>query len=148
MKWTPGDRSNIDDQRGARAGMRMGGIGGLGLGGLLIVLLLSWISGVDVLSLLDNSGGPPPTESAGTSGTIATSPEEEKLVDLVDAVLADGQETWGQLLRGRYQTTRATLFRDAIQSACGFAESATGPFYCPADRKVYLDLGFFNDLER
>ena len=148
MKWTSGDRSNIDDQRGSSAGMRMGGVGGLGIGGLLIVLLLSWISGVDVLSLLSNSGAPPPTESAGTTGTIATTPEEEALVDMVDAVMADAQSTWSRLLGGRYQQTRATLFRDAIQSACGFAQAASGPFYCPGDQKVYLDLGFFSELDR
>jgi uncharacterized protein len=148
MRWTSGDRSNIDDQRASTGGMRMGSVGGLGLGGLLIVLLLSWISGVDVLSLLGDPGGRPPSESAGTTGTLATTPEEEKLVDMVDSVLADGQSTWQELLGGRYQDTRATLFRDAIQSACGFAEAATGPFYCPADRKIYLDLGFFNELDQ
>jgi uncharacterized protein len=63
-------------------------------------------------------------------------------------VMDDAQDTWRQLLGGRYQETRAVLFRDAINSACGLAQSATGPFYCPADRKVYLDLGFFNELRR
>jgi hypothetical protein len=70
------------------------------------------------------------------------------MVDMVDAVMADAQATWSELLGPRYQPTRARLFRDAIDSACGFAQSATGPFYCPADRRVYLDLGFFNDLHR
>ena len=66
---------------------------------------------------------------------------------MVDAVMDDAQATWQQILGGRYQPTTAVLFRDAIQSGCGFAQSATGPFYCPADQKVYLDLGFFNELE-
>ena len=67
---------------------------------------------------------------------------------MVDAVMDDAQDTWRQLLGGRYQDTKAVLFRDAINSACGFAQSATGPFYCPADRKVYLDLGFFDEMQR
>ena len=126
--------------------MRMG-VGGLGIGGLLLVLLLSWFTGVDFLSLL-GGGAPPPSESVGTTGGVTASPEEERLVDMVDAVVGDAQETWRELLGGRYQETRAVLFRDAIQSACGFAQAATGPFYCPADRKVYLDLGFFDELDR
>jgi predicted metalloprotease len=123
-------------------GMRMGAP--MGIGGLLVLLLLSWFTGVDFLSLL--GGGAPPTEYVGTSGRTEASPEEERLVDFVDAVMEDAQDTWRDLLGDRYQDTRAVLFRDAIQSTCGFAQSATGPFYCPADRKVYLDLGFFDEL--
>jgi predicted metalloprotease len=145
MRWTPGDRSNIEDYRG-RSGIGMKA-GGLGLGGLLVMLLLSWATGIDFLSLVGNGGGPP-TETAGTSGSIASTPEEEKLVDYVDAVMADTQDTWQKLLGSRYEPTRARLFRDAIQSACGFAESASGPFYCPGDHYVYLDLGFFNELRQ
>jgi hypothetical protein len=122
------------------------GIGGIGVGGLLLVLLLSWFTGVDFLSLL-SSGDPTTADSTGTAGRVNASPEEERLVDMVDAVMDDAQGTWRQLLGGRYQETRAVLFRDAIQSACGFAQSATGPFYCPGDRKVYLDLGFFDELD-
>ena len=119
--------------------------GGLGIGGLLLLLVLSWFTGVDFLSLFSGAGGAPPSASVGTSGPVTSSPEEERLVDFVDAVMNDAQGTWGQLVDG-YEPTRAVLFRDAIQSACGFAQSATGPFYCPADRKVYLDLGFFDEL--
>jgi predicted metalloprotease len=145
MKWTPGDRGNIEDFRG-RSGIGMKA-GGLGIGGLLVVLLLSWATGIDFLSLVGN-GGSPPTETAATSGTVASTPEEEKLVDYVDAVMSDTQDTWQQLLGNRYQPTKARLFRDAVQSACGFAESASGPFYCPGDHYVYLDLGFFDELRR
>jgi predicted metalloprotease len=125
------------------------GAGGLGVGGLLLLLVLSYATGVDLTSIVGVDGGAPaPTESVGTTGAVATSPEEERMVDMVDSVMDDGQATWRQLLGDRYQETRAVLFRDAINSACGFAQSATGPFYCPGDRKVYLDLGFFNDLHR
>ena len=126
-------------------GMRMGAP--IGIGGLLIMLLLSWVTGVDFLSLL-SGGGAPQSEYVGTSGRTEATPEEEKLVDMVDAVMGDAQSVWKDLLEGRYQETKAVLFRDAINSACGFAQSATGPFYCPADRKVYLDLGFFDELHR
>lgn len=145
MRWTPGDRSNIEDLRG-RSGIGMRA-GGLGIGGLLVVLLLSWATGIDFLSLVGGGGGAP-TETVGTSGTVASTPAEEKLVDFVGAVMDDTQATWKQLLGDRYRPTRARLFRDAIQSACGFAESASGPFYCPADHYVYLDLGFFNELQQ
>jgi hypothetical protein len=143
MKWTRGDRSNVEDVRG-RSGMRMGGIG---LGGLLVVLLLSWLTGVDFLSLVGPGGlAPAPTESVGPGGApLDTTPEEEELVELVDAVMEDAQGTWRQLLGDRYRDTTVVVFRDQYPSACGMGQAATGPFYCPADRKVYLDLGFFRE---
>ena len=147
MRWTPGDRSNIEDMRGRSGGMAMGA-GGLGVGGLLLLLVLSWVTGIDLTSIVGGGGSSAPPETVGTSGEVKASPEEEKLVDMVDAVMDDAQDTWRQLLGGRYQDTKAVLFRDAINSACGFAQSATGPFYCPADHKVYLDLGFFDEMQR
>lgn len=144
MRWTPGDRSNIEDRRGSSGyGMRAGG---LGLGGLLLLLVLSWATGVDFLSLLGGGAGTNPSTSVGTAGRATASPEEEAIVDFVDSVMEDAQTTWRQMLGGRYEDTRTVLFRDAIQSACGFAQSATGPFYCPGDHLVYLDLGFFDEL--
>ena len=146
MRWTPGDRSNIEDARGRST---FGGLGGgipLSLGGILLLLLISWATGTNFLSLL-TGGGDVTTDTTGTSGQVASSPAEERQVDFVDAVMKDVQGTWSQLLGSRYQPTKAVLFRDSIQSACGFAESATGPFYCPQDGLVYLDLGFFEELE-
>ena len=148
MKWTAGNRDNVDDVRAQSGGggMRMGGIG---LGGLLLVLILSWATGVDFLSLVGPdavSTGPSVSTSGG--GELRTTPEEEKLVDFVDAVMKDAQEMWQTKLGGRYRPTRAIIFRDATQSQCGFAQSATGPFYCPADSLVYLDLGFFTELQQ
>ena len=143
MRWTPGGRGNIEDRRG------MGGVGAvpLGIGGMLVLLVLSWFTGIDFLSLVGNNPAPAGyEETVGTSGELRTSPEEERTVDMVDAVMEDAQQTWEQLLSGRYQRTKAVLFRDAVQSTCGMADAAVGPFYCPADRKVYLDLSFFNDL--
>jgi predicted metalloprotease len=146
MRWTPGDRSNIDDERG-RSGMAgLGGrVGGIGLGGFVVLLLLSWATGTNFLSLLD-SGSEAPTDTSGTSAPVASSPAEERQVDFVDAVMKDVQDTWTRLLPAEYQATRLVLFRDAINSGCGAAQSATGPFYCPEDQRVYLDLGFFDEL--
>lgn len=144
MKWTAGNRENVEDVRGRTGGgMRMGG---LGLGGLLVVLLLSWLTGVDFLSLVGPDGAVAPPSAGTSGGELRTTPEEERLVDFVDAVMEDAQETWQAALGGRYRATRAVIFRDAIQSACGSAQSATGPFYCPGDQLVYLDLGFFSEL--
>jgi uncharacterized protein len=141
MRWSAGDRGNIQDMRGRSGGMRAGSIG---IGGLLIALVLSWATGVDFLSLLGGDGS---SEIAGTSGQpVESTPQEERMVDFVDAVANDVQRTWDGLLGNRYQRTQVVLFRDAIDSACGFAQAATGPFYCPSDRKVYLDLGFFREL--
>jgi uncharacterized protein len=141
MRWTPGNRDNIEDVRGRTAG----GVAGLGIGGFVILLLLSWATGTNLFSLLGTDTSSP-SGSVGTSGELRTSPAEERLVDFVDAVAGDAQRTWEDLLGGRYQRTHVVLFRDAIESACGFAQAATGPFYCPSDRKVYLDLGFFREL--
>jgi predicted metalloprotease len=141
MRWQTGDRSNIEDQRGS--GVR--GAVPIGVGGLVLLLALSWATGTDFLSLL---GGGEPGQSADRSAEFKTSPEEERMVDFVDAVMADAQDAWQQILGGRYQRTRVVLFRDVTQSACGGADAATGPFYCPGDQKVYLDLGFFSELSR
>jgi len=143
MEWEPGDRSNIEDMRG-RSGGRMVPIG---IGGFVILLLLSAVTGKNFFALL-GTGDAAPGQTVGTTGTVDSSPAEERLVDFVDTVANDVQDGWERIIGARYQRTRVVLFRDAIQSACGFAESATGPFYCPGDRKVYLDLGFFDELSR
>jgi predicted metalloprotease len=144
MRWAPGDRSNIEDARGRSGGGR---VATMGIGGFVVVLALSWLTGTNLFSLLD-TGTSVPTETSGTAGSTPTSPAEEKMVDFVDAVMRDAQSTWSQVLGSRYQPTKVVLFRDGIDSACGSAQSATGPFYCPSDQKVYLDLGFFAELDQ
>jgi predicted metalloprotease len=143
MRWT-GNRDDIQDDRGRPGGMR---VGTLGVGGFLVLLVLSWATGTNLFTLLGTDTAAP-SNSVGTTGELRTTPAEERMVDFVGAVAADNQDMWERLLAGRYVRTKVVLFRDAIQSACGFAESATGPFYCPRDQKVYLDLGFFNDLSQ
>jgi predicted metalloprotease len=145
MRWSAGDRSNIEDMRGG------GGFGmvPLGIGGFILVAILSAVTGVNFFSLLGSGGATSgPSATVGTSGRVSASPEEEREVDMVDAVAKDAQSTWAELLGDRYEPTKVVLFRDQIQSACGFAQAATGPFYCPGDRKVYLDLGFYDELAR
>jgi predicted metalloprotease len=147
MRWTPGSRGSIDDLRGRSPVMRAGLP--IGLGGVVILLIGSWLTGTNLFSLVGGGGGgdvgsAPPSESR----PVATTPEEEKLADFVGAVADDLHSTWGELLGSRYQRTRVVLFREGIDSACGMAQSATGPFYCPSDRRVYLDLSFYTDLDR
>ncbi len=147
MKWTPGDRGNIEDLRGRSGGMRAVP---MGIGGVVVLLVLSWATGVDFLSLV-GGGGPAsaPTASVGKAGPVASTPAQEKTVDFLDAVMGDAQDTWQQLLGPRYQRTKLTLFRDGVDTTgCGYAQSASGPFYCPGDHHVYLDLGFFDELKQ
>ena len=145
MRWGIGDRSpNLEDRRGQRFGGM--GVGRLGIGGVVILLVLSLIFKRDFFSLVSGGAGEAPP-----AGPVATTPEEEHLVDFVSFVFDTTQSTWSKILaqRGmRYQDAKLVLFRDAVQSACGFAQAATGPFYCPGDHKVYIDLGFYDELRR
>jgi len=147
MRWTPGKRSeNLEDQRGASGGRLALGGRGLGIGGILILLVLSVVFRRDFFSLLSGAGTSMP--AADTAAPVADA-AEEPLVQFVSFVLDDAQATWAQVLRPTgvtYRDAKLVLYRDAIESACGFAQSATGPFYCPGDEKVYIDLGFYQEL--
>lgn len=148
MRWTPGGQSdNIEDRRGRGVG---GGGMRLGLGGIVVLFVLSIIFKRDFFSLLNVSQG-------GISSTTTSQPNpaqdarEQPLVQFVSFVLDDAQNTWKQLLPAEagvpYRDAKLVLFRDAVGSACGLAQSASGPFYCPADQKVYIDLGFYDELK-
>jgi predicted metalloprotease len=150
MKWSPGDESqDIEDRRdeGGGGGFQFGGFH-MGIGGALILLILSFVFRTNLFTLL--SGG------TGDSGTTVSRPDpsrdeaEKPLVQFVSFVLDDTQKTWTQILPQQtntpYRHAKLVLFRDGTQSACGGAASATGPFYCPEDEKVYIDLGFFDEL--
>ena len=145
MQWSSGNQGDIEDARGRSGGF---GIAHLGIGGFLVLLVLSWVSGTNLFSLLGTGTPAPQSQTVGTGGKVTSSPAEDREKDMVGAVAKDAQDMWSELLGSRYQRTKVTLFRDSIQSACGFAQSATGPFYCPEDERVYLDLGFFNELAR
>lgn len=143
MRWIPGRRSdNLEDRRGA--GVRRGIP--IGIGGLVLLGALSLLTGQNFFALLSDPAFQPATHEA--QGPLRTTPAEEKQVDFVSFVLDDAQDTWNGLLPGRYRPAKLVLFRDAVQSACGYAQSATGPFYCPGDEKVYIDLGFYDELRQ
>ncbi len=153
MRWTSGGRSpNLEDRRAQTGGRMMRG-GGIGCGTLLILIVLSVIFKQDFLSILGPALMTEETSAPGpsTGEDFVTTPEEEQLVDFMSFVLDDLQATWRQILPRSgtdYQDAQMVLFRDGIRSACGVAGSSTGPFYCPADGKVYLDLSFFDELHR
>jgi predicted metalloprotease len=144
MKWTPGGRSsNLEDRRGSR------GIGGpVGIGGGLITLILALIFGPGVIS--DGTEEQQTGESYGEVA-IADSAREEPMVQFVSFVLDDVQKTWAGAFSGAgsdYRPANLVLFRDGTRSGCGIGQAAMGPFYCPLDEKVYLDLSFFEELDR
>ena len=124
----------------------MGGMGGgtVGVGGVVIALLLSVIFGQDFLSTLGTGSAP----AANPAEEAARTRQEEPQVDFITFVLNDVQSTWHKILGSRYQDAKLVLFREGVQSACGTAPAAVGPFYCPADQKVYIDLSFYDDLDR
>lgn len=154
MKWNRGPRSeNLEDMRGATGGGRgLGGGGGarLGLGGMVVLLVLSLVFKKDFFSLVGGGDGGSPS-SGQAAGPVQSTPEEEAQVDFISAVLDSTDHFWTQEFTrqgGQYVAPTLRLFRDADQSACGYAESATGPFYCPGDQKVYIDLGFYDELKQ
>ncbi|HEV3207452.1 MAG TPA: neutral zinc metallopeptidase [Terriglobales bacterium] len=152
MRWTPGGSSDdVEDRRdesGGGGGFQLGGLH-LGVGGVILLFVLSLIFKRDFLSLLN-------TDSAGTGTTVsqpdpARDQREQPLVQFVTFVLNDTQNTWSKILAAQgtpYRHAKLVLFRDSYDSACGAAQSATGPFYCPEDEKVYIDLGFYDELKQ
>ncbi|HJU66513.1 MAG TPA: neutral zinc metallopeptidase [Gemmatimonadaceae bacterium] len=144
MRWTPGGRSsNIEDRRASGGGIRMAG---MGIGGVVLLVLSLLFGG----NLLDDGGGGAPV-TATEQGAVQESPEEAQLVEFVSFVLDDAQNTWRQILPQagvEYRDAKLVLFRDYVQSACGVGQSAMGPFYCPLDERVYIDLGFYDELRR
>jgi predicted metalloprotease len=134
---------NVEDRRGMSSGGKMA-IGG-GLGTIVIALIVLLLGG-DPTQVLDNSQGTTATES----GTVTASPEEEAMKNFVSVVLAGTEDVWTKIFQQSnmtYQKPTLVLFRDQVQSACGYATGASGPFYCPGDQKVYLDLAFFDELK-
>ena len=158
MRWTPGgENEDVEDRRGETGGDGEGsGSGGgssfggvhLGIGGTLILLVLSLLFRTNLFQFFSGGGG-------GTAAPVRSERPvnadagEARSLDLMKFVLGDVQKTWEKLLPAegvQYRHAKLEVFRNSIRSACGQAESATGPFYCPGDEKVYIDLGFFEEL--
>jgi predicted metalloprotease len=142
MRWQMGRRSdNIEDRRGM-------GAGGIAVGGgigTIVVVVLALFFGVDPSVVLQGGGSPAPPAVERRPPP----PEQDQLKDFVAAVLGDTEDTWREVfarMKREYREPKLVLFSDVVQSSCGTAQSAVGPFYCPSDQKVYLDLSFFRDL--
>jgi len=140
MKWQGRRGSdNVEDRRGMSTGTKVVG-GGIGT---LVIVLLVYLLGGDPSGILQQSG------STETAGPVEASEEENAMAQFVSVVLADTEEVWGKIFAqsgATYRQPTLVLFRDQVQSACGYATAASGPFYCPGDEKVYIDLSFFDDL--
>ncbi|KPQ35694.1 MAG: putative metalloprotease [Phormidesmis priestleyi Ana] len=160
MKWKTGRRSqNIQDRRGMssrgghRGGSRGGGgspmvVGGGGLGMVIFAIVIALLGG-DPSIVLDAAMPVPQTPTGGQYQTASA--EENEQADFVSAVLASTEDTWNKLfpqeLGGNYREPNLILFSGAVESACGYAQAAVGPFYCPADQSVYIDLSFYQELQ-
>ncbi len=146
MKWENGRRStNVQDRRGSGRGVRTGAIAGGG--GLVVVLIVALLGGDPSALLRQLMGTPEASSDPGTAGTA--SPEEDRLADMCSVVLADTEDTWHALFAEMglaYEEPTLVIYSGAIESACGSADSSTGPFYCPGDRSVYIDLSFYREL--
>ncbi|MFA6985116.1 MAG: neutral zinc metallopeptidase [Arenimonas sp.] len=143
MKWQLGRRSgNVEDRRG----MGVGGIGGLGLGGVVIVVVIAMLMGKNPMELLGQVA-----EQGGTTSTqTGAAPVDDQTSQFVGSILGSTEDVWGNVFQrsgSTYPPPKLVLFSGAVASACGRASSAVGPFYCPGDQRVYLDIGFFQDMK-
>ncbi|RPJ77491.1 MAG: neutral zinc metallopeptidase [Desulfobacteraceae bacterium] len=146
MRWEDGRRSDrVEDRRGMRVSR---GLAGGGIGTLVLVLIALYF-GVDPSIVLQQNPLQVPDSSSRSAPTTASA-EENRLAEFVAVVLADTEDVWQELFRSMgktYKKPTLVLFSDALESACGLASAAVGPFYCPADGKVYIDLSFYRDLQ-
>ncbi len=162
MEWenTP-ESSNIEDRRGSSMGAGMGGggasfgTGGMGVGVIVIVLIVSYFTGINPAILLGGAqiltgGGGQPTASAPPQSRPATS--TDRTTSFLRHVLGETEAVWSEILPAqkgvRYTPTTMVLYNGGTQSGCGGARAAMGPFYCPADKKIYLDTSFFPEMQQ
>ena len=157
MKWEGNRESdNVEDRRSDDGG-GFGGGGGLlggrsiGIGTIVVALLGGWVLGINPLTILSMlSGGGAPTAQVQQQTPAPKPPADDRMAAFVSTVLADTEDVWKDVFSkggGTYQEPRLVLFRGATQTACGQGQAAMGPFYCPGDQKVYIDLGFYETLK-
>ncbi|TFH48555.1 MAG: metalloprotease [Bacteroidia bacterium] len=140
MKWQGRRGSNNVEDKRVMSGGRMVAGGGIAT---IVILLIVWLMGGDPADILNQM-------EEGSTEQVATSEEEDQMAQFVSVVLADTEEIWGRIFEASgdtYRQPKLVLFRGQIQSACGYAAAASGPFYCPSDEKVYIDLSFCDDLQ-
>ena len=146
MRWRSGRRSNnIEDRRGRSLGKpaKLGGIS------LILMLLVAWLSGADAFRLLGMAGDN--LLGGGSETASQISPQEQEKADFVSAVVAQTEDVWNPLFQQaglKYREPTLVLYNDQVESACGYSSAASGPFYCPGDQKVYLDVSFFQELQQ
>ena len=142
MKWTNDRSGNVDDRRGSGgSGMLVGG----GLGSLIIAAIIFFLGGDPSAILSSGASAGPTTEQRDLT------PEELKVRDFVQMVTAENEQTWSKIFQEngmQYEPAKVVMFEDVTQSGCGTAQAAMGPFYCPADQTVYMDMSFFKELEQ
>ena len=159
MKWSGRKRSsNVQDRRGSRGGLGGGGMriplggrgGGIGIGGIIIIVIISMVFGINPLTLLDGA-----VSTGGGGGTSVSRPlpaeGEEELADFVGVVVQETEDLWTQVFAANdmtYDPATVVLFSGQDRSGCGLADARTGPFYCPSDSSVYIDLSFYEQLHR
>lgn len=152
MRWQGRRRSsNVEDRRGSGSGRMTGSLpGGMftrgGLGLILIIVIASWLMGKNPLALLQEISSASEGYAVEQETGYQPTPEEDQLARFTSVVLADTEDVWHSLLDG-YREPTLVLFSGSVRSACGFASAATGPFYCSADEKLYVDLDFFQELQ-
>ncbi len=154
MKWEGQRESdNVEDARGgggAPGGVRLGGGRGIGLGTIVIALVAGWIFGINPLTILGVLGGGDPGGAPVAQPSPATRPPpDDRMARFVSVVLADTEDVWHERFRemgGSYREPKLRLFRGSEPTACGMGQAAMGPFYCPGDEKVYIDLSFYETM--
>ena len=148
MRWQMGRRSdNIEDRRGMSAGPGLAVGGGIGTIALVLIALFFGIDPSVILQGGDPGGGPPTSQVQPQRPPSAV---DDQMRDFVSVILADTEDTWKDIfgkMKRQYREPKLVLFTGAVQSACGMAQTAVGPFYCPGDQKVYIDLAFYRDLK-
>ncbi|MBK6649122.1 MAG: neutral zinc metallopeptidase [Betaproteobacteria bacterium] len=151
MKWEGNRESdNVEDRRSGSGGGIVSGGKGIGVGGIAVALVVGWIFGINPLTVLGLLDGVTPEPQVQQQGPAHKPPSDDRMARFVSTVLADTEDVWKDVFTqsgGAYKEPKLVLFRGVTRTACGTGQSAMGPFYCPGDQKVYIDLDFYQTLK-